>query len=95
MILFHYETDFILKNKKEIKKWISNCIKSEGFIVGDINYVFCNDDYLAEKNKRRAKNLAQKKKTADRHGAESRQTSTNDRRIDRGSNKPRRWRRKM
>jgi len=46
MISFNYETQFNLENEKEISEWISNVISSEEFKEGDINYVFCNDDYL-------------------------------------------------
>lgn len=51
MISFNYETKFGLDNEKEISKWISNVIISERFKEGDINYVFCNDDYLLKLNK--------------------------------------------
>ena len=46
MINFNYETEFLLDNDNEISTWISNVISDEGFKEGDINYVFCNDDYL-------------------------------------------------
>ena len=35
---------------KNNKKWIKKVIYSEKKIVGDIVFVFCNDDYLIEKN---------------------------------------------
>ena len=50
MILFHFETDFNLNKKQKIKEWIKKCILSEGFLVGDINFVFCNDKFLIERN---------------------------------------------
>ncbi len=46
MINFNYETEFLLENDNEISTWISNVILDEGFKEGDINYVFCNDNYL-------------------------------------------------
>ncbi len=46
MIDFNYETEFLLDNSNEVSAWISNVILDEGFKEGDINYVFCNDDYL-------------------------------------------------
>ena len=46
MINFHYETDFALDTEEQSVKWISGVIKSEGFKEGDINFIFCNDDYL-------------------------------------------------
>ena len=33
-----------------ISKWIDQTIISENKITGDINYIFCSDDYLLEKN---------------------------------------------
>lgn len=50
MISFNYETDFKLENESVISKWISDVISSEGFKEDDINYVFCNDDYLHKLN---------------------------------------------
>ena len=46
MINFNYETEFHLVNEQIISKWISNTILNEGCKEGDINYVFCDDDYL-------------------------------------------------
>lgn len=50
MISFNYENDFKLNNEGRISKWISEVIKSEGCKEDDINYVFCNDDYLHKLN---------------------------------------------
>jgi probable rRNA maturation factor len=50
MISFNYETQFELNNWKEISNWISSVISSEEFKEGDINYVFCDDDYLLKLN---------------------------------------------
>lgn len=50
MISFNYETDFKLHDEKELSIWISSVINSEGFKEGDINYIFCNDDYLLQLN---------------------------------------------
>lgn len=50
MIDFNYETDFKLDDEKIIAKWISAVILSEGFEVGDILYVFCNDEFLHKLN---------------------------------------------
>ena len=50
MIQFNYETDFLLDNEDRLAKWISQAIISEGFKEGDLNYVFCNDDYLYNLN---------------------------------------------
>lgn len=50
MITFNSETSFTLKNQKKLVKWISDVISSEGFQVGEINYIFCNDSYLNKIN---------------------------------------------
>lgn len=50
MISFNYETNFALDNELELSKWISSVIKSEGFNEGDINYIFCDDNYLLRIN---------------------------------------------
>ena len=50
MIVFNYETDFILENESHIKRWISNIIQSYNFEEGEINYIFCDDDYLLQLN---------------------------------------------
>ncbi|MCL4146611.1 UNVERIFIED_CONTAM: hypothetical protein GTU68_059071 [Idotea baltica] len=50
MISFNYENDFKLNNELQISKWISEVIISEGCKEDEINYVFCNDDYLHKLN---------------------------------------------
>jgi len=50
MISFNYETEFNLPNDKQISEWISNTIVSEKCKIGDINYVFCDDEYLHKLN---------------------------------------------
>src|SRR6478736_2151312 len=46
MIDFNYETDFVLDNETAYSDWISSVISSEGKKEGEINYIFCDDDYL-------------------------------------------------
>ncbi|MBC7847556.1 MAG: rRNA maturation RNase YbeY [Flavobacterium sp.] len=50
MIDFNYETEFTLENKEAISNWISNVIKSEDKKEGEINYIFCDDEYLLQIN---------------------------------------------
>ncbi|MBL4605444.1 MAG: rRNA maturation RNase YbeY [Flavobacteriaceae bacterium] len=50
MITFNYETDFILGNEEKLSSWISNIIDLEGSELGEINYIFCDDDYLHKIN---------------------------------------------
>ena len=51
MITFNYETEFILQDEEKLSIWILSVIKSEGFKEGEINYIFCDDDYLLKLNK--------------------------------------------
>ncbi len=50
MISFNYETSFKLVRKSDYSKWLSLVIQSEGKKEGDINYIFCDDDFLIEIN---------------------------------------------
>ena len=50
MIEFHFEIKFILNNQSELQRWIEEVIISENKILGDLNYIFCSDEYLLERN---------------------------------------------
>lgn len=50
MISFNYEIDFKLSNEKEYSSWISKVIDSEQHKEGELNYIFCSDDYLHKIN---------------------------------------------
>ncbi len=50
MISFNYENNFELPNEDQIASWISRVILSENKKEGEINYIFCNDDYLLNLN---------------------------------------------
>jgi probable rRNA maturation factor len=50
MISFNYEAEFELGNEEAISKWISAIILSENKKEGDINYIFCDDEYLLNLN---------------------------------------------
>ena len=50
MISYHYETDFLLQNEDHWANWISKVIQIEGCVEGEINYIFCSDDYLHKIN---------------------------------------------
>ncbi|MDG1348179.1 MAG: rRNA maturation RNase YbeY [Flavobacteriales bacterium] len=50
MIAFEYlETEDITEINQN-KKWLNQVISNEAKEEGDITYIFCNDDYLLEKN---------------------------------------------
>lgn len=46
MISFNYEFDFILDHEEFFVSWIESIIVSENKNVGEIAYVFCDDEYL-------------------------------------------------
>ncbi|WP_395043378.1 rRNA maturation RNase YbeY [Flavobacterium sp.] len=50
MISFNYENDFELSNEDQISIWISLVIQSENKKEGDINFIFCDDEYLLNLN---------------------------------------------
>jgi rRNA maturation RNase YbeY len=50
MISFNYETNFALENESNYEDWITRIINSEGFEAGEINYIFCDDEYLHKIN---------------------------------------------
>lgn len=50
MITFYSETDFELEEKIQVSKWLEFCIHQENNELGDICYIFCDDNYLLEKN---------------------------------------------
>lgn len=50
MISYNYETDFLISNEEEYTSWIENVIESEGKDLGELSYIFCDDEYLLEIN---------------------------------------------
>ncbi|MEP5256012.1 MAG: rRNA maturation RNase YbeY [Winogradskyella arenosi] len=50
MISFNYETAFSLEQADQISDWISKTIAEENCNEGEINYIFCSDDYLHQLN---------------------------------------------
>jgi len=50
MIRFFFENKFTLKNRKAIKLWLDLVAKNEKKAIEGVNYIFCDDDYLVEKN---------------------------------------------
>lgn len=46
MIDFNYELDFELEHEEDYIAWLSSIIFSHQKSLGDISFIFCNDDYL-------------------------------------------------
>ena len=50
-IFFHTEEiDFKLTSESKTEIWLTKLINSESKITGEINYIFCSDDYLHKLN---------------------------------------------
>ncbi len=52
MIEFFYEDAFRLENEIRYIQWIGKVLESEEYDLGDLNYIFCDDNYLLEINKK-------------------------------------------
>lgn len=51
MISFSFLSEsFQLSNPVAIKEWLKKSIQSEGKTTGEINYIFCDDNYLSKIN---------------------------------------------
>ncbi len=48
---FTEDITFQLKDKRKVSKWVKETVESESFKLGDINYIFCSDEYLLNVNK--------------------------------------------
>lgn len=46
MISFNYESDFSLEHEEVYASWIETIVESENKILGEISYIFCDDEYL-------------------------------------------------
>lgn len=50
MIIFNNETKFVLDNEDKVSLWLSHCISKEAVKEGELNYIFCEDNYLHKIN---------------------------------------------
>lgn len=50
MISYNYESDFILEDEERYSQWLASVIESENKKEGEINYIFCDDEYLHKIN---------------------------------------------
>jgi rRNA maturation RNase YbeY len=48
--LFEEDISIKIKNKFNLKRWIKATILAEKKSLGELNYIFCNDEYLHEMN---------------------------------------------
>lgn len=52
MINFFTETEFELQEKDFYKDWLFACVDNYGYSIGEINYIFCDDEYLLDINRK-------------------------------------------
>jgi len=52
MISFNYESDFKFELEPVYEKWIQQIIISENKTEGELNFIFCDDEYLLDINQR-------------------------------------------
>jgi len=50
MVTYTSENKFVLDKDKQISKWIEFSIENENREIGEINYIFCSDNYLLDIN---------------------------------------------
>jgi len=50
MTTFNYETDFELPDEVALETWVELIISNKGFEPGEINFIFCDDEYLHQLN---------------------------------------------
>jgi probable rRNA maturation factor len=48
---FTEDTKFNLSQKIPTRQWLTALATREGFSVGELNYIFCSDDYLLQVNR--------------------------------------------
>lgn len=47
---FEEDIQFKLKNKAQVRQWITDTINAEGYKLKELTYVFCSDAYLLQIN---------------------------------------------
>lgn len=52
IINFYSENEFVLQDQDVHSDWLKRVISSEGKKTGEISFIFCDDDYLLEINKK-------------------------------------------
>ncbi|VAW17688.1 Metal-dependent hydrolase YbeY, involved in rRNA and/or ribosome maturation and assembly [hydrothermal vent metagenome] len=52
MIDFHFETDFKIGSESVYSDWVTQVITSEGFVLRQVDYIFCDDAYLLNINQK-------------------------------------------
>ena len=50
IMYFFEEVEPLFDKEKEVEDWIMDCIAAEGQIQGNLNFIFCSDEYLHKIN---------------------------------------------
>lgn len=50
ILFFEEDIKFSLKEKNKTKRWLRDIAKLQGFKIGELNYIFCSDEYLYQIN---------------------------------------------
>ena len=48
---FNEDTPYKLPQKIAVRQWLTSQAKQEGVAVGELNYIFCSDEYLLQVNR--------------------------------------------
>lgn len=48
---FNEDVPYKLPRKQATRQWLSQQAKREGYAVGDLNYIFCSDEYVLQVNR--------------------------------------------
>jgi probable rRNA maturation factor len=52
MISFDTQNDFTLKHPEQWASWLTQAVLDEGYALGSVDYIFCDDDFLLELNQK-------------------------------------------
>jgi probable rRNA maturation factor len=47
---FQEDVKYVIKQKRIIKEWLMTVIKSEGYVLEELNFILCSDEYLLVMN---------------------------------------------
>ena len=50
IVFFNEDINFKFQDKNKFKAWLKKVAEKEGFTIGELNYIFCSDEYLYKIN---------------------------------------------
>ena len=50
IVFFNEDINFKFQDKNKFKAWLKKVSEKEGFTIGELNYIFCSDEYLHKIN---------------------------------------------